>query len=662
MKNYKIVLIGIVVSVFITANLAQAQKYPVAISAEKGVMVYVGNTLGKDIHYLLEKKDSTQQKYATLAILTRPSSYLEFKSLLLYYSTLVASININDDKLVMSAWNELNKESSGKTTVFGNIPAVTLASGLAFYDTAVAENKSYTYKVTILKNGKPETSSISEPIKHKTQLITNSILPHYQATDEKHIFLEWYIVEMPRPANFEVYRSIVAKTEFSPVSCIRGFRSSGDTLILTVKDTLVRPNENYVYYLQAKDLFGNPFQVSEHVRVNTSSSASNPIVLKFKATSNELKRAIELNFRISASPELRCISIERSDEFDGKYSLLSNIPPTDTTFFDKSAIPFKNYYYRIVIQTLNGKTFPSANVAGFLSIQQFLLPPKNLKASLTANGVELNWENTEPNIVGFIVYRCEGYKGTLEQISPIINSKDLFKAKFSDTLVRPKTIYSYSVKSIDKLLTESAFTDTVSITPIKQATPPAIPTRLRANASSTDITITWDNMYANEPYLIGYNIYRKKVGENDKSLTKLNTEMLPNLHNYFVDSAITLNAGYVYTVEAVDMYNLVSDHSFPIESKVITPKPVSPTGVRLFNQTDEILITWDEPMSTNVSEYRLYRIVGEGKPKQIGTFKTGTTSAHDKEVKADSYYVYYLTSVSTYGVESDVINVVSIRR
>ena len=110
MKNYKIVLIGIVVCVFITANLAQAQKYPVAISAEKGVMVYVGNTLGKDIHYLLEKKDSTQQKYATLAILTRPSSYLEFKSLLLYYSTLVASININDDKLVMSAWNELNKE------------------------------------------------------------------------------------------------------------------------------------------------------------------------------------------------------------------------------------------------------------------------------------------------------------------------------------------------------------------------------------------------------------------------------------------------------------------------------------------------------------------------------------------------------------------------
>ncbi len=662
MKKYKIKQLFLIVCVLVATSKVEAQKYPTPVSSEKGVFVYVGKGPGQNIHYLLEKKETSQDKFSTLTILTKPSSLVEFRSLLLYYSSLVSSININDEKAVTNVWNELEKGSSSKNMGYWNIPAIAMASGLAFYDTAVVLGKSYTYKVSVIKNGKIESTTVSDPIVWTNQSIKNPISFHNQSSDQQHVFLEWQIVGVPRPSNFEVYRSTIAKTDFELVSAIKGFRSSGDTLIFIVKDTLVRPDETYLYYIQARDLFGNPFETSEQIRVSTSSSASDPVVLKMKAISNEKKRAIQLDFKITEAAELRNISIERSDEFSGKYELLTNIPPTDTVYFDKTAIPFKSYYYRLVIHTLNGKTTPSANVSGFLSVEQFLLPPKDLKAIQTAKGVELNWENSELNIVGFIVYRCEGYMGILEQISPVITPADLLKGSYLDTLVAPKTIYSYGVKSVDKLLTESSFGDTVSIVSLKNALPPVTPTRLRANPATTEILLTWDNMYANEPKLIGYNIYRKKSGETDKSYTKLNPMMLPNLHNYYSDTLVNSGSSYVYTVEALDVFSLVSGQSYPIESSLITPKPVSPTGIRLFNQPADILITWDEPMNVDVLEYRLYRIDGEEKPKQIGSYKLGTNSALDKTVKSDGYYVYYLTSMSVYGVESDPLGEVSIRR
>jgi fibronectin type 3 domain-containing protein len=662
MKKNKIMQMFLIVIALIAIDKVEAQKYPTPVSAEKGVVVFVGNSPDKSIHYLLEKKETSQDKFSTLAILTRPSTYVEFKGLLLYYSSLVASININDEKMVTSVWKDLEKGSSAKNTGYWNIPAVALAAGLAFYDTSMAVGKSYTYKVSVLKNGKIESTGISDPINQSDQRIKNPILFHDQSCDEHHAYLEWRIVGLPRPSNFEVFRSTVAKTEFTAVTTVKGFRSSGDTLIFIVKDTLVRPRETYSYYIQARDLFGNPFEESEQIRVTASSSASDPVVLKMKAISNEKRRAIQLDFKITAAPELRNIRIERSEEFNGNYELLTNIPPTDTVYFDKTAIPFKSYYYRLVIQTLNGKTVPSANVSGFLSVEQFLMPPSNLKATQTVKGVELHWENSEPNIVGFIVYRCEGYRGTLEQISSVISSNDLSKGSYVDTLVTPKTIYSYGVKSVDKLLTESSFADTVSIISLKNALPPATPTRLRATPSSTEIMLTWDNMYAGDPSLMGYNIYRKKAGEPDNSYSKLNPNLLGNLHNYYSDTLITPGFGYVYTIEGVDVYNLVSAHSYPVESRLISPMPVSPTGIRLFNQKDQVLITWDEPMNNEISEYRLYRIDGEEKPKQIGTYKPGTVSATDNSVKGEQYYVYYLTSVSIYGVESEAIDVVSIRR
>lgn len=662
MKKVNVIYLLLLISSLISGTTLFAQKYPVAVSAEKGLLIFVGNDAQNELQYVVEKKEGNSSNYSPLIMLKRPSTLVEFKSLLLYYSTMVTSINVGDEKIVQNAWNELNNSASGKTPVFAHIPAVALASGLAYYDTAVSINNTYTYKVSVMKNGKSISSTESQPIKFVNQIIANSISFKLKTTDEKHVYIEWKILGMPKPTSFEVFRSIVSKTEFTNTAVIKGFRSSGDTLILVIKDTLVRPNENYRYYIQAKDLFGNSFERSEQVRVSASSNASDPIVFKFNAISNEKRRAIELNFTIKPTPEIRGITIERSEEFDGKYSLLVNIPITDSTYFDKSAIPFKSYYYRMVIHTLNGKTFPSSNVSGFLSVKQFLMSPFHFVATTTNKGVDLSWENSEPNIVGFVVYRCEGYKGILEPISQVISPKDLLKGSYTDSLVQPKKVYSYAVKSVDKLMTESLFTDTVSVIPTKNTNPPATPTRLRAKPSSTEIMLTWDDMYSQEPLIIGYNIYRKKSTEKDQNFVKLNSEILSNQHNYYSDSTITPEFSYAYAVESIDVFEFSSGKSAPVQSALITPKPVSPSGIRLFNQPEGVLITWDEPENRDLSEYRLFRISGDSKPILLEKFKPGISTAIDKTAKTDNFYVYYLISVSKYNIESDVIGEVSIRR
>jgi len=92
-------------------------------------------------------------------------------------------------------------------------------------------------------------------------------------------------------------------------------------------------------------------------------------------------------------------------------------------------------------------------------------------------------------------------------------------------------------------------------------------------------TLTWN---ANtETNLAGYNAYRQI---DTGPTVKLNTTLILKGTQTFVDSAITVDGDYKYTVTAVNTGNLESAHSAMVDKVMTVVPPAAPSGLVVTTQ------------------------------------------------------------------------------
>ncbi|HET6349117.1 MAG TPA: fibronectin type III domain-containing protein [Candidatus Krumholzibacteria bacterium] len=93
------------------------------------------------------------------------------------------------------------------------------------------------------------------------------------------------------------------------------------------------------------------------------------------------------------------------------------------------------------------------------STDQPVLPPTNVAAVATANGhVSLSWdESSQPDIVGYNVYRRAATYGKPQQLNP----NRVESTKFSDNSTKAPGQYEYRVTAVNANGKESRFTSVV---------------------------------------------------------------------------------------------------------------------------------------------------------------------------------------------------------
>jgi uncharacterized repeat protein (TIGR03806 family) len=216
---------------------------------------------------------------------------------------------------------------------------------------------------------------------------------------------------------------------------------------------------------------------------------------------------------------------------------------------------------------------------------------------------------------------------------------------YTDGNLFPGTNYSYTVRAFDAATppNESALSGAVSAStvdvPVVDVTPPSVPANLTATPiSPTDIRLTWTVSTDAGTGVGGYHVFR------DGGATPIATVA----GNLYVNTGLTANTSYTYTVRAFDLATPTANESgastaastTTLANPDITP-PTVPGGVTATAlSASQIRIDWtaSTDAGTGVAGYRLFR---NGSASVLATVTSGTTYT-DSGLSASTLYSYAL--------------------
>jgi hypothetical protein len=197
-------------------------------------------------------------------------------------------------------------------------------------------------------------------------------------------------------------------------------------------------------------------------------------------------------------------------------------------------------------------------------------PPTGFTATPTSyNSMNVTWTPATDNAGGTGI---SGYY--LSRWTPASNATHTQIAQlgatatsFPDTNLAGSTQYTYGIVSFDLAGNQSPLVTTAGTT--QAAPPPTVPTTVKALAwTTTQVTVTWTGSTDSwGPGVGGYNIYRggTKIGSVSAST------------NTYLDSTVTVNGTWLYTVSAYDTLGIESGQSTPA-AQASTAAYVTNTG------------------------------------------------------------------------------------
>jgi predicted phage tail protein len=222
--------------------------------------------------------------------------------------------------------------------------------------------------------------------------------------------------------------------------------------------------------------------------------------------------------------------------------------------------PLAHIVYAVSVSNERGK---SAGVSNQVSIPAAptLPPPANFISQVTADGVLLSWANPDRRAVQGLAYKCRFYRraqgGDTDIVVGELPLDNAGPTQFLDKNFEWEKKYSYRatiVTSVNAGGANSTEVEGEDTSPVEvfahDIFPPAVPSGLEAVFTATAQQSFMDLIWTpdTEADLAGYNVYRKREGEEE---VKLNSELVKAPS--FRDSAILSGKKYFYYVSAVDV-------------------------------------------------------------------------------------------------------------
>ena len=227
------------------------------------------------------------------------------------------------------------------------------------------------------------------------------------------------------------------------------------------------------------------------------------------------------------------VKLESKEEVKGKKI---------NVFFDNLEAE-KVYVYQVI--SINRREYPSAPSNPVTVYWEHpLQPPGMLKGEAGFKKVDLSWEPVE-GATGYNIYR-RGEDETFP-ISPV-NREPITANQYTDLSVVNEKTYIYSARAIRRVVKtdiEGKGSPEVSVTPT-DIIPPSTPVGLVAIPLKNGMELRWRRNL--EPDLLGYYIYRRRVGE--KEFVRINE--IPVEKETYLDTQVELEQNYEYAVSAVD--------------------------------------------------------------------------------------------------------------
>jgi hypothetical protein len=239
-----------------------------------------------------------------------------------------------------------------------------------------------------------------------------------------------------RISGYTIERKNVNDQEWSEIKTING-RLNAEFI-----DTNLKDGEVYYYRVRAVTFDSLTTLPSDIAKVVTKPLP--PEIKKVTATTN-LPKAIVLNWEATPIDDFSHYAIYRSSSPEGSFVYYTKrLEPnfTDTTKEDGEA-----FYYKITTVDKDGLESPLSTL-GTQGVS--LVKPSTPIAydgKISVNGVDLQWNNTDPRIVSYTVIKTTKINWIKSEIVEINN---IIGTKFHDANIKPNVGYSYAVVGVDK--------------------------------------------------------------------------------------------------------------------------------------------------------------------------------------------------------------------
>jgi hypothetical protein len=203
----------------------------------------------------------------------------------------------------------------------------------------------------------------------------------------------------------------------------------------------------------------------------------------------------------------------------------------------------KVYVYQVV--SINRRGYPSSP-SNPVTVYWDYSPhsPRVVRGERGDKRVDLFWEPVE-GATGYNVYRRQ--EGEEFPIQPL-NRLPLTMTQYTDLNVENEKRYFYSIRALRRVVktdVEGKGSPAIPVTPT-DLVPPSAPVELVAIPLKNGIELNWRGN--REPDLLGYYVYRRKLGE--KEFKRLNST--PITKETYLDTDAELEQDYEYAVTAID--------------------------------------------------------------------------------------------------------------
>lgn len=659
----KYIKLLIAVTILLNIKIICQQTYPVAIGGGLGIFVELSNSSGS---FIVERSESPFKSWEEVGKTSNPSSVNEFSGRLSSLHSQFSDFSFPDEKQINQIWNIWQRTNRiDSIPYWGNMPLIKISLGTMFLDSAAGMKKEYQYSVSSTENTQKKefTNSVSFP----KSFYNNEINFHFSTAETNQILLEFRTTGEQYPSAFRLLRKDNGKGSFENINTAKGFNETRDTLSLFAVDTSVTPYNFYNYFILPLDLFGNEGTASDTIFIGAYNFNNVPLPHNLQIESGDSTDAFRISWILPDTGGVVGVKIFRSEIFDSGFVQIALVSPKVDHYVDLMVEPMKRYYYYLQLTGPLGELSPTtARFGGFHHSSIAPIPPAEVKAESIANGVKLQWKNTDDFVEGFWVYRSNGFSDSLSLISSLIKEEKpvTFFADTSEELSGMLTYY-YSIRSASTSHVLSNFSDTVAIRPELKTLPPA-PTGLTVfQLDDNSLKISWDDMTEIESSVGYYIVFRRTTDPSEKNIPEFQPivdSALTAGENYFRDSTAEAGKSYEYAVMSVDLFGGTSEMSNPVSFNNYFSEITSPAGLNVSRQPDGVMVKWDPVMQDNIAEYKIYRQQRGSEKEFLGSVKNGKPlQMIDRGVTNGELYFYSVTAVADNQMESAPSYSISIR-
>lgn len=414
----------------------------------------------------------------------------------------------------------------------------------------------------------------------------------------------------------------------------------------TKLDTVSAINRRLVYRVKGISPFGEIGPASDTVSVAAYHRLKvTPTILRAEAIEN---KRIELDWDMPyTEATITGFDVERTSNLEKEYQKINTrrIPASSLSLTDFA--PATGNYYRIKAYGKDENEI-TYSFPVFVQLIDSIppAPPTLLAGEITNEGVvQLSWkENTEPDLLGYRVYRGNSLKEEFVQVT----KKGVDTAAFTDTIQLEslaRKIY-YKVVAIDRRYNPSKFSEPIELKR-PDVLPPAPPSFTSVISETSAVYLRWNRSASSD--VAKQEIYRTKAEQENWTLLT----QLPNTVQTYEDASGDVKVTYTYKIRAIDEVQLFSD-SKPFSGKKLDTglKPdVTVMRGTADRENMQIALRWDYNQA-GVESFLLYR-EEPGKPMYLyKTLDSKQREFIDADLFINTIYEYRLKVLFTDGSES----------